>query len=198
MSQFLVLRKTYRAPADKLDIGDIIVGKCAYCGAKTNSPYGICSECEAKTIEQYEADVRGYFVCCPLCGSEQIKTHFIMGGRDTLSCESCGAKWHLYVGLTGFKWAELDLESGDKRGMHLLGKRLDKEEWKKMAHDARRTMPREVLTKKRPSREGEDTKGAREREIIREKEVIVKVRCPYCRNLFDETLDKCPHCGAKR
>jgi len=30
------------------------------------------------------------------------------------------------------------------------------------------------------------------------KEVIVKVRCPYCSNLYDETLDKCPHCGAKR
>jgi len=29
------------------------------------------------------------------------------------------------------------------------------------------------------------------------KEVIVKVRCPYCSNLYDETLDKCPHCGAK-
>jgi len=34
----------------------------------------------------------------------------------------------------------------------------------------------------------------KEREIIRE---IVKIRCPYCGNLYDETLDKCPHCGAK-
>jgi hypothetical protein len=33
------------------------------------------------------------------------------------------------------------------------------------------------------------------KEIIKEKEVIVKVRCPYCSNLYDETLDKCPHCG---
>jgi len=38
----------------------------------------------------------------------------------------------------------------------------------------------------------------REREIIREKEVIVKIRCPYCRGTYDETLDECPHCGAKR
>jgi hypothetical protein len=33
-----------------------------------------------------------------------------------------------------------------------------------------------------------------EKEIIRE---IVKIRCPYCNNLYDEKLDKCPHCGAK-
>lgn len=174
------------------------MGKCKYCGDKTNSPYEICSGCEAKIHMQYEADVRGYFVCCPLCGSEQIETHFIIGGRDTLSCENCGAKWHLYVGLTGFKWAELDLESRDKIGMQLLGKRLDKEEWKKMAHDARRTMPREALTKKSPSKGDEDRKGAREREIIREKEVIVKIRCLYCHNLYDEAIDKCPHCGANR
>jgi hypothetical protein len=38
----------------------------------------------------------------------------------------------------------------------------------------------------------------REKEIIREKEVIVKIRCPYCRGTYDETLDECPHCGAKR
>jgi len=27
---------------------------------------------------------------------------------------------------------------------------------------------------------------------------IVKVRCSYCGQLFDSTLDRCPHCGAKR
>jgi signal recognition particle GTPase len=34
------------------------------------------------------------------------------------------------------------------------------------------------------------------KEIIKEKEVIVKIRCAYCRNLFNETLNKCPTCGA--
>ncbi len=30
-------------------------------------------------------------------------------------------------------------------------------------------------------------------------EVIkVKVRCQYCGGLYDETMDKCPNCGAKR
>ena len=36
-----------------------------------------------------------------------------------------------------------------------------------------------------------------ERMITKEKEVIVKIRCPYCRGLFDETLDSCSHCGAR-
>jgi uncharacterized membrane protein len=36
---------------------------------------------------------------------------------------------------------------------------------------------------------------AAEKEIIRE---IVKIRCPYCGNLYDEDQDKCPYCGAKR
>jgi hypothetical protein len=40
--------------------------------------------------------------------------------------------------------------------------------------------------------EGEETET---KEIIREKQVIVKIRCQYCSNLYDESLDKCPHCG---
>ena len=35
----------------------------------------------------------------------------------------------------------------------------------------------------------------KEKEIIRE---IVKIRCPYCGNLYDEKFDKCPHCGGKK
>ena len=38
----------------------------------------------------------------------------------------------------------------------------------------------------------------REREIIREKEVIVKAKCSYCHRWYNETLGECPHCGAKR
>ena len=36
------------------------------------------------------------------------------------------------------------------------------------------------------------------KEVVKEKEVIVKIRCPYCSHLYDETLDRCPHCGGKR
>ena len=35
------------------------------------------------------------------------------------------------------------------------------------------------------------------KEIIKEKQVIVKIRCPYCKNLYEETCDKCPHCGGR-
>ncbi len=35
--------------------------------------------------------------------------------------------------------------------------------------------------------------GSREKEIVRE---VIKVRCPYCGNLYDETLEKCSTCGA--
>jgi rRNA maturation endonuclease Nob1 len=28
--------------------------------------------------------------------------------------------------------------------------------------------------------------------------VTVKIRCSYCGTLYDETLDRCPNCGAKR
>lgn len=31
------------------------------------------------------------------------------------------------------------------------------------------------------------------KEIVRD---IIKVRCPYCGNLYNETLEKCPTCGA--
>jgi len=34
----------------------------------------------------------------------------------------------------------------------------------------------------------------REREIIRE---IVKIKCPYCGQLYNQTEDKCPNCGAR-
>jgi hypothetical protein len=35
------------------------------------------------------------------------------------------------------------------------------------------------------------------KEIIREKEVIVKIRCSYCHSAYNETENNCPHCGAK-
>jgi len=173
------------------------MGKCIVCGAKISGHDRLCPECEAEYFKSVESEVLGYFICCPFCGSERLQTHLISGGRDTLTCENCGAKWHLYVGLTGFKWAELDIESKNGKGLELLGKRLDKNEWREMAHRIRRTLPRTTPTKVKEEKEVEE-KLVKEKEIIKEKEVIVKIRCPYCHNLYDETLDKCPHCGAKR
>lgn len=40
-------------------------------------------------------------------------------------------------------------------------------------------------------------------EVVKEKEVIIKIRCPYClnayycQNTYNKELDKCPHCGRK-
>jgi mRNA-degrading endonuclease RelE of RelBE toxin-antitoxin system len=180
----------------------------------------------------YKSDVRGYFLCCPLCGSNELALHLITikphirsivvskrflenlkeeekakkrlrevlncpdadfyelhkfeehvnscrvfraktgemhivycvdknkriifmrvfknfkrykkfievdGSRDTLSCYGCGAKWHLFIGLTGLKWAELDLESEDAKGVELLGKKLNKNDWLKMAQNVQDT-----------------------------------------------------------
>jgi hypothetical protein len=39
-----------------------------------------------------------------------------------------------------------------------------------------------------------DQPEVREREIIRE---IVKIKCPYCGQLYDQKEDKCPNCGAR-
>ena len=60
-------------------------------------------------------------------------------GKDTLSCYGCGAKWHLHIGLTGLKWAELELEDEDGKGLELLGKRVKKKDWRKMAQNAQET-----------------------------------------------------------
>lgn len=35
-----------------------------------------------------------------------------------------------------------------------------------------------------------------EKIVTKEKEVIVKVRCPNCKGLCDETLNSCPACGS--
>jgi len=44
-------------------------------------------------------------------------------------------------------------------------------------------------------RKGEMGSGVvKEREVIRE---IVKIRCRYCGQLYEEKLDRCPHCGGK-
>jgi len=52
-----------------------------------------------------------------------------------------------------------------------------------------------LLRKPAPPQPEEPAAIVKEREIIKE---IVKIRCPYCNNLYDEKYDKCPHCGGKR
>ena len=57
------------------------------------------------------------------------------------------------------------------------------------AFRSRRDMPQ--------SRQLFDTQQQVVGEEMAKKEVIVKVRCSYCGNHFEETLGKCPYCGAK-
>jgi rubrerythrin len=39
--------------------------------------------------------------------------------------------------------------------------------------------------------------GKQTKEVKETREVIVKYRCPYCKYIYDESLDKCPQCGGK-
>lgn len=146
--------------------------------------------------EWAESDVRGYFPCCPLCGNKEIAVYLIDGGRDTLTCRNCNAKWHIHVGLSGLKWAELDVDADDGKGKELLGRRIKKNEWRKMAHETRKKTPEISSVQKTGNRT--ELKATIEKEIIKEKEVIIKIRCSYCRNIYDESLDKCPYCSGKR
>jgi hypothetical protein len=74
---------------------------------------------------------------------------------------------------------------------------LTRRVWMKRAREAeeRTRINIEELKSRINATEITSDEEARVKEIIKEKEVIVKVRCPYCKNLYDETLDKCPHCG---
>ncbi len=139
-------------------------------------------------IETYENQVRQAFPCCPLCGSKKLMAKLISGGKDTLSCESCKAQWHLIIGISGLKWAELEHAPENGEGKVYLGKRYEKGQWQKLAE---KLMKANITT---PTAR-EVNQIVREKEIIREKEVIVKIRCPYCKNLYNEILDKCPNCG---
>lgn len=86
-------------------------------------------------------------------------------GKDTLSCYECGAKWHLYIGLTGLKWAELELESEDGKGEEFLGKKRNKKDWRKMAQNAQETT--EPEPKKEPDKKQRSKKKKSEKKTTK-------------------------------
>lgn len=88
-------------------------------------------------MQSGESNVHEYFPYCPLCGSKRMEANITMGGRDTISCENCRARWHIYIGFSGFKWAELDIKAKNGKGAELLGKRLNGDEWLRIAKKAR-------------------------------------------------------------
>jgi hypothetical protein len=137
-------------------------------------------------LQEFAFDLRNYFKCCTICFASAKGTfnvHLALGENDSLTCNICGANWHLYiVPFGGFQWAELESTAKDGRGQELLGKRLDKKEILLMTQNANRD---------------QSTQSTVTKEIIKEKEVVTRVRCPYCHGAYNEILDKCPHCGAK-
>lgn len=130
------------------------------------------------------ADILTFFRYCPLCymgNAIRCKFHSF-SGKDHVICSRCGATWHIYYGLTGFKWAKLEKESYDGKGKEHLGKELQPEFWSRLAFEGRANLE-------------ERRTVVKEREFVRE---IVKIRCQFCGNLYNESTDRCPHCGGHR
>lgn len=100
----------------------------------------------------------------------------------------CGAKWKYFAGWSKIG-AKLVSATADGKGEELLQKEFDFEFWQRMGIETHRKLSAEKRTT------GEESKTVT-KEVI--KEVVVKIRCPYCHRVYDETHDKCPHCGASR
>ena len=49
-----------------------------------------------------------------------------------------------------------------------------------------------------PLKKIEKTNETKQKERMVVQKVIVKVRCPYCHKIYDETLNTCPYCGGSR
>ena len=99
-------------------------------------------------------------------------------------CSECGARWQINYGLRGFHWAKLIEKNIEGKSDELIGQEYKPEYWQRMALKGRKSIKdREKLL----------TPIVKEKEIV--KTVIVKIRCQYCRRLYDETLIECPHCG---
>jgi len=134
-------------------------------------------------LQEFANDLRNYFVCCPICFASAKGTftaHITNGAQDSLTCKICGAKWKLYImPLRGLEWAELVSTAKDGRGKEFIGKRLKKKEIRSITQN-----------------EVNEQNKFLSKEIIKEKQIITKVRCHYCHSSFDEVLEKCPNCGA--
>jgi hypothetical protein len=76
-----------------------------------------------------------YFRFCPICGNDEIDINVGEGGKDTINCYGCGAKWHIYFGFFDkqLKWAKLTSATKDGEGSEYLGKKIEPINWKEMA-----------------------------------------------------------------
>jgi len=136
-----------------------------------------------------KAQISKFFPACPFCQEKSIEAKFSDDyfARDYIICSNCQAKWHIYFEEGRIKWAKLIKEDTNGLGTLYLGEERDLNFWLNM-------IEKKPIEKMEVSTEP----IVREKEIIKEKEVVVKVRCPYCGKLYDEVLDTCPHCGGKR
>lgn len=135
------------------------------------------------TEEHWESHVAEFFPQCPLCGSKQLEFDVEYGSvQDYIYCLDCNSKWEIDWKGEEFKIEYIILlETEDPEKQALKGKRYPPEFWQRMASQTQET---QLNTK--------------EKEVIRETQIIIKIRCSYCGQLYDEALDACPNCGAKR
>jgi Zn finger protein HypA/HybF involved in hydrogenase expression len=140
--------------------------------------------------EDGESHLAQYFPQCPLCGSESLKFDIEYGNvQDYIYCLSCKSKWEIGWKGENFEVESITLvETADPEKSALKGVKHTPEFWRTMASQAKETPP--IASQAQPIE--------KEKDVIVEKEVIVKVKCPYCGGLYDEVLDTCPQCGAKR
>jgi hypothetical protein len=136
--------------------------------------------------EDGESHAAEFFPQCPLCGSKSLKFDIEYGNvKDYIYCLSCKAKWEIGWKGENFEIESITLvETADAEKSGLKGEKHPPEFWRTMALQAKELKEPQPI--------------AKEKDVIIEKEVIVKVKCPYCGGLYDETLDTCPNCGAKR
>ena len=84
----------------------------------------------------FQSRARYYFPFCPLCGNgKEVTINVSFDEKDTITCEKCGAKWHIYFSILTkkLKWGKLESPSKDGRGRDYLGKEIKPVKWKEMA-----------------------------------------------------------------
>ncbi len=133
--------------------------------------------------DHWESYVAETFPQCPICGSEQLEFDIEYGSiHDYIFCIKCDSKWEIDWKGKNFKIEYITLlETTDPEKKRLKGEKYPPEFWQRLAQQITEAPP-----------------NSKEKEVIRETQIIIKIRCPYCDRPYDEALDACPNCGAKQ
>ncbi len=137
------------------------------------------------TEEDWERSVAEFFPRCPLCGSKSLEIDIKYGRRyDSVHCHNCRAEWEIDWKGENYEIESIELvKASDAEKSPLEGKKRKPEFWQRKALK---------MKGERPISKGEQPIT---KQVIKEKVIIIKIRCSYCKKLYDETLDVCPHCG---